>query len=100
MRILSHPFRLTPSGSLATVEQNSTQGIAEQVAMLILTEQGERVMLPNFGITDPTFGSVDPTEISLQVALYGPSVSVASVDAYYLDDMTLTVNVEFSDDHI
>ena len=32
MRVFSHPFRLTANGSLATVEQNSTQAIAEQIA--------------------------------------------------------------------
>jgi len=99
VRVFSHPFRLTANGSLATVEQNSTQAIAEQIAMLILTEQGERVMLPNFGITNPAFGEVDSTEIALQVALYGPSVSIGSVNAYYQDDSVLTVNVEFNDDY-
>ena len=100
MRILSYPFRLTANGDIATVEQYSAQCTAEQIAMLILTEQGERQMIPAFGIVDPAFDEVDASEIALQVAIYGPNVSVSDVTAYYPDDATLTVNVEFSDDGI
>lgn len=100
MRVFSYPFRLTDNGSIATVEQKSSQATAEQIAMLILTEQGERQMLPAYGITNPTFDEVSTSEIALQVALYGPDVSISNVTAYYPDQSTLTVNVEFTDDNI
>lgn len=100
MRLISYPFRLNPNGSIATVEQESDQADAEQIAMLCLTEKGERVMVPAFGLTDPSFAGLDTGELALQIALYGPDVSISSVTAYYPDDATLKVNVEFTDDGI
>lgn len=97
MRIISFPFRLTANGDLASVEQNSAQGAAEQIAMLIQTEIGERVMLPSFGVTDMTFHRPDEGEIALGVALYGPQVTVTSVTSYYQSDDTLIVGLEFTD---
>lgn len=97
MRLLSYPFRITQNGAISTVEQYSTQYTAEQIAMLALTEKGERQMIPNFGLSDPSFTGIDPSELSLQVALYGPDVELTSLDAYYEDDSTLTVKVEFAD---
>ena len=97
MRLLSYPFRLTPSGAIASVEQKSSQAAAEQIAMLLLTEKGERPMIPSYGITSPAFWEIDPGEIALAVSLYGPKVTVAAVKAYYSDDATLRVSVEFDD---
>lgn len=96
MRLLSYPFRLTANGSIATVEQRSSQAAAEQIAMIVLTEKGERVMLPAFGIIDPSFDKLDAGEVALEVSLYGPKVTITNVEAYYQDDSTLTVDLEFT----
>ena len=52
---LSFPFRLTPTGSVATVEAGSDAEADEAIAVLVLTRIGERRMRPNFGIPDPVF---------------------------------------------
>lgn len=100
MRLFSYPFRITPNGSIATVEQYSSQYTAEQIAMITLTEKGERQLIPNFGLVDPTFLGVNVGDLSLQVSLYGPDVSISNLSAYYEDDSILTVKVEFTDDSI
>ena len=97
MRIFSYPFRLTQNGSIATVEQNSSTAAAEQIAMLVLTEKGERQMVPAFGITDPTFSGIDPSELALGLSIYGPDVSIVGINAYYQDDATLAITLEFND---
>ena len=94
MRLMSYPFRLTPNGSIASVEQKSSQAAAEQIAMLLLTERGERPMVPTFGVTSPAFWEVDPGEMALAISLYGPRVTISAVKAYYSDDATLRVSVE------
>lgn len=95
MAILSHPFRLTPSGQVATVFQDTPEANAEQVAILALTKTGERPLVPAFGITDPAFRRVEPAELAAGVAAYGPPVTLRRVDVRPLNDSTTAVDVEF-----
>jgi phage baseplate assembly protein W len=93
--ILSHPFRLAGNGSIATAEQDSDEANAEQLAVLILTRIGERPMVPGFGITDPTFGTLDRSEVAAGVAAYGPDVNVTDVRAEYESDSTQLIELDF-----
>lgn len=79
--ILSHPFRLAPSGSVATVEQDTAAADAEQIAVLILTRTGERPLVPAFGISDPVFAELNPAEVLAGIATYGPPVDIESFNA-------------------
>ncbi len=94
-QILSHPFRVGGNGSIATVDQNSDQANAEQIAILVLTEIGERPLIPGFGITDPTFSSLDPAEVAAGLTAYGPDVQVIDVRVRDESDSTQLVNVDF-----
>jgi hypothetical protein len=94
-QILSHPFRIAGNGVVATVEQTSDQGYAEQLAVLILTEIGERPLAPGFGITDPTFSTLDPADIAAGLTAYGPDIRVVDVRVEYESDSTQLVNVDF-----
>jgi hypothetical protein len=94
-RILSHPFRISGNGAVATVEQTSDQANAEQVAVLILTEVGERPLVPGFGVTDPTFSLLDPVEVAAGLTAYGPDVRVIDVRVDVESDSTQLVSVDF-----
>lgn len=80
-RILAYPFRVDAGGSAATVEQNSDVAEVEQVAVIILTRLGERALVPDFGITDPAFAGVNPSELVAAVARWGPPVRLTDVTA-------------------
>jgi hypothetical protein len=95
-RILSFPFRFTPSGQVATVEQGSEQADREQIAVLCLTVTGERPLAPSFGITDPMFSTVEPSEIKAGVAAHGPDVEVLDVQVTQESLTTVVVDVEFA----
>ncbi len=95
-QILSYPFRLHPDGTVATVDQSSDQGNAEQVGVLLLTVAGERALQPGFGIPDPTFGGIDPGVIAAQVARYGPPVTVTAVAATAATDTETDIRVSFT----
>ena len=95
MQILSHPFRLASNGTVATVEQDSDQGRAEQLAVLCLTRIGERDLAHGFGITDPTFNGVDTAEIVAGLAEYGPPIELRDLQASYEDDSTQLVQIDF-----
>lgn len=95
MAILSHPFRLAANGSVAKVDPISPQGIAEQIAVLVLTRRGERELIGGFGTSDPTFGAFDPTEVVAGITAFGPPTSIADITVAPRDDATLDVTVTF-----
>lgn len=93
--IISHPFRLARDGSIATVDQTSDAGLAEQIAVLALTRPGERPLVPGFGLPDPTFEGFEPSALAAAVALWGPDVLLDQVTVVQRDDSTQQVEVSF-----
>lgn len=96
MELLSHPFRLRPNGEVATVEQGSDEANAEQLAVLVLTRIGERELAGGFGITDPTFAGLAPSEVAAGVAAFGPDIDIDTIEVEPVDDATLNVAIRFS----
>lgn len=96
MQLLSHPFRLLPNGDVATIDEDSDEANAEQIAILLLTRIGERELVGGFGTSDPAFAGVDPSEIASGIAAYGPPVSLDDVEVVAVDDATIDVTVRFS----
>lgn len=96
-RILSHPFRLNLAGTVATVDQDTEQADAEQLAVLALTRVGERPLVPAFGMTEPTFATFDVADFAAGVATFGPPVDIVNVTATPAGDSgrELLVTVEF-----
>lgn len=79
---LSFPFRLTPTGDVATVEGGSDAEIDEAIAVLTLTRLGERRMRPTFGIPDPVFANgLFIGDIQVGLNEHGPEgVRITSLD--------------------
>jgi hypothetical protein len=69
---LSFPFRLTPTGSVATVERGSDAEIEEAIAVLVLTTIGERPMRPGFGVPDAAFGGLYVGDVQVGLDEHGP----------------------------
>lgn len=55
---LSFPFRPDVRGTLATIS-NKSAIIEESIRSIVETRQGERKMIPNYGIPDWTFSVMD-----------------------------------------
>lgn len=85
--LLSFPFRIDPhSGTAAKTTVGSDQEAAEAIAMLVLTELGERELCPGFGIPDPTTGDVDvANEVQAGLTLWGPDGVQVSLERVELD---------------
>lgn len=49
------PFRFGADGSARVLEQDTQEEVEQGVKVLILTELGERLEVPDFGVEDPTF---------------------------------------------
>lgn len=70
---ISFPFRLTPTGSVATVERGSDAEIEEAIAVLCLTTIGERRMRPSFGVPDPAYAGLHVGDVQVGLDEHGPS---------------------------
>jgi phage baseplate assembly protein W len=55
---LSHPIRPDVRGTLATIDSREAI-VAESIRAIVETRQGERVMVPDYGIPDFVFDVVD-----------------------------------------
>lgn len=69
---LSIPFRVTAQGPVATAPYGSDQEIDEAIASLTLTHLGERIMEPDYGITDPTWNGITVNDVETGIQEYGP----------------------------
>ena len=78
MRLLSHPFRLA-GGTVATIDQDSDEATAEGIAVLVLTRKGERTLVPEFGVSDPTFRTLSEAEVNVGIADFGPASEVTGL---------------------
>lgn len=95
-RLLAHPMRLVGT-AMATVDPDQADGLSQEVAVLALTQPGERVMMPNFGVPDPAFLTVDTAAINAQLMLHGPAVKVAGVTSQVVDGLTQYVTLNLVD---
>jgi phage baseplate assembly protein W len=89
---LSHPIRPDVRGTLATIATREAI-VAESIKAIIETRQGERVMVPDYGIPDFVFSVVDfafaprlAYFVEQQVLAYEPLVSKVRVTAGEITD--------------
>jgi len=101
---LEHPFRADQRGTLA-VSSTRADIIAQSIAAIVETRQGERVMLPDYGIPDFVFDVVDigfegrlAYFIEQQVKKYEPLVDRIRVRSGFLSNDQFRVGVS-SDPH-
>jgi hypothetical protein len=95
MRLISVPFRLG-AGVVATVDEASDVARAEQLAVLVRTHRGERVLAPLFGVSDPTFSGLDPGEVRLGVDTFGPPVTELHVVERPVSDEVVEAVITFA----
>lgn len=97
MQLLAYPFRLTSTGSPATVAQGSDADLSQQVACLLLTRVGERKLAPGFGLNDLNERGISPTEIRAQVTARIPGIRAVdvAVDGTHLDGGQQNITVQW-----
>jgi hypothetical protein len=93
--LISYPFRLTANGSVAVREDGDADYFAEEFACLLLTRPGERELVPEYGIEDPTYEDIDYEELESKIAMFGPPIKLADVYFDYPYDGFLDIELEF-----
>lgn len=93
--VLSFPFRLAPNGTAATVEQGTETYFAEQVQVLVSTNMGERILVPDFGVPMMEFNEFGTLALTQACRTYLPEVEVSNVQVVHRSDARDDVSVEF-----
>jgi hypothetical protein len=94
---LSFPFRLTSTGSVATVVRGSDAEIEEAIAELVLTTIGERPMRPSYGVPDPAFAGLHVGDVQVGLDEHGPDgVSILGVAQTPLNNTQSVAEVSWS----
>lgn len=79
------PFRFTSTtGKPAEVEQGSLAEVVNCVQAVVRYHKGDREVLPEFGIQDPTFttGDIDLEAIKSEIDKWEPRAKVVLSEAY------------------
>jgi phage baseplate assembly protein W len=89
---LSHPIRPDVRGTLATIDSREAI-VAESMKAIVETWKGERVMVPDYGISNWIFSVVDfafgprvAYELQLQIKNYEPLVDQVMIRAGEMTD--------------
>lgn len=96
VRLISVPFRLTPSGQVATVDQGGDGWKVEHAAKAVLTRRGARELVPAYGVPDPVFAGLSAGELNACLTRFGPPIR-AAIDVVYPEDGTAEATVAVSD---
>src|SRR5215470_8860233 len=91
-KTLSHPVRPDQRGALAVLSGRA-EIVEESIRAIVETCQGERVMLPDYGIPDFVFSVMDAGFtarvayfVERQILRYEPLVATARARVGFLDD--------------
>ncbi|WNN95981.1 baseplate wedge protein [Arthrobacter phage Hirko] len=94
---LSFPFRLTPTGSVATVVRGSDAEIDEAIAEAVLTIIGERPMRPTYGVPDPAFAGLYVGDVQVCLDEHGPQgVTIVSIDSTPINNSQEAAEITWS----
>lgn len=96
LQLISYPFRVNLSGVVATNEEGTDAQYTEELVMLIQTKPGERLLVPVYGLNDPTFGVIDPVLLQIQLDLFGPAIRIVNVVSKFTSAMTLRTEVTYN----
>ena len=93
------PFRFGGTGTAAVVEQGTHAEIEQGVKVLVLTNLGERIEVPGFGVSDPTFQlSIDTQTISSAAREWDERAEVlASEEPDFIEKLVRNVLIQTGD---
>ena len=96
MDVFAFPFRLDSSGSIAKVVQRGDADMAQKIANLLQIEKNTLPLAPHFGLDDPVFSKVHPSQIRAVAAVFYPEIRIDAIDMTPLPSGTRAMRVTFS----
>lgn len=93
--LLSLPFRISPAGQAVTTEQGDDEYYRQQIATILLTVQGERLLTEELGMPDMAFDGFRHSTFQAQVEVWLPEISELRATVEKTTDSSQTVVVNF-----
>lgn len=93
--MLAFPFSFDSYGNASTVSQGSDLHMAQQISQFIQTRLGELPLAPVYGIADPVFRGIDPSEIIAGISVFHPQIRVVDISNEFVTEGTQSLNVSF-----
>lgn len=103
MAEILYPFSLAQDGSIANTGNNPSLEAQQHVDALVSTSQGERVMLPTYGVnvasnlfsnSAAAVAAGLTTDVQAAMAQWEPAIQVLNVTPQYSDMQEGIVNIE------
>lgn len=94
MDTLKFPLSFSKNREISKVTEGTDDYIRQMLSVCILTEPFILPLTPDFGVADPSFSTLSPATLMLNVAKYIPEVSLVAVDSL-LDESAGTIKVRF-----
>jgi len=94
MDTLKFPIRFTVGRQIEKVKDGTDDFIRQLISVCILTEPYVLPLTPEFGTADPSFSTVSPSSLMLNVSKFIPEISLLAVTPSVSADSG-TINVRF-----
>jgi phage baseplate assembly protein W len=91
---LALPLTVGPSGSFNVLVQDTLAEVAQSVSVLLGTMKGDRTMVPDYGVDDPTFATPNAGAITQAVNQWEPRAAVVVTVSPMADNTRQNVNVQ------
>jgi phage baseplate assembly protein W len=74
---LTIPFTIGYDGTASVLEQDTSDEIVQSVAMCVGSEPGQRLLVPNYGVVDPTFAGINTSAVIAACGRWEPRATVS-----------------------
>lgn len=93
--LIAYPFRLDAGGKVATTEDGENY-YAQELACLVQTKPGERILVPDYGMNDLTFHPFSKAELVEKIGMFGPPVTITKCENNVISDSLSRVTLEYN----
>ena len=94
MDTLKFPIRFTRTREIEKIREGTDDYVRQMISVCILTEPFVLPLTPDFGTVDPSFSTVSPSSLMLNINKFIPEISLVAVNTL-LNETLGTVNVKF-----
>lgn len=95
-QLLSMPFRISPAGQAVRVEQGDDEYYKQQLATILLTIQGERLLNEDLGMPDMAFDGFQYSTFRAQVQELLPEIQDIVATTQNVDEQNERVSIQFT----
>jgi len=95
-QLLSLPFRVSPAGQAVSLEQGSDDYYQQQIATILMTIQGERLLSDELGMPDMAYEGFMHSTFQAQVETILPEISELNVSIEDVTNTSEAITVTFN----